>query len=71
MAPASAVAHWPITEVAARPIEVRSTGHSGLNLLTLSFLRFDPLRTFEAAAVGGLFHDSLAPRGARPSPPAK
>ena len=32
---------WPISEVAARLIEVRSMGHSGLDLLTLSSSRFD------------------------------
>jgi hypothetical protein len=30
--------------VAARLIEVRSMGHSGLDLLTLSFSHFDPCR---------------------------
>jgi hypothetical protein len=32
----------PISEVAARLIEVRSMGHSGLDLLTLSSSHFDP-----------------------------
>jgi hypothetical protein len=31
-----------ISEVAARLIEVRSTGHSGLDLLTLSSSHFGP-----------------------------
>jgi hypothetical protein len=35
-----------LSEVAARLIEVRSIGHSGLDLLTLSFSHFDPQRTF-------------------------
>jgi hypothetical protein len=33
---------WPISEVAARLIKVRSVGHSGLDLLTLSSSHFDP-----------------------------
>ena len=39
------VAYWPISEVAARLIEVRSLGQSGLDLLTLSSSHFDPTRT--------------------------
>jgi hypothetical protein len=35
------VSSWPISEVAARLIEVRSTGRSGLDLLTLSSSHFD------------------------------
>ena len=36
---------WPISELAARLIEVRSMGHSGLDLLRLSSSHFDPQRT--------------------------
>src|ERR1700746_1480016 len=36
----------PFSEVAARLIEVRSMGHSGPDLLTLSFSHFDPSPTF-------------------------
>jgi|SRR6516164_4535019 hypothetical protein len=36
---------WPITEVATRPTSVRSVGCSGLDLLNLSFSRFDPQPT--------------------------
>jgi len=42
---------WPISEAAARLIEVRSLGHSGLDLLTLSSSRFDPLRKSARFAV--------------------
>ena len=35
--------YGPISEVAARLIEVRSMGYSGLDLLTLSSSHFDPL----------------------------
>src|SRR6516225_4025274 len=35
----SDLVHWPISEEAARLIEVRSVRHSGLDLLTLSFSR--------------------------------
>jgi len=34
--------------VATALIEVRLVGHSGLNLLTLSFSHFDPERTLNA-----------------------
>jgi hypothetical protein len=37
--------HRPISEVAARPIEVGSMGHSGWDLLTLSSSLFDPHET--------------------------
>jgi hypothetical protein len=37
---------WPISEVAARLIDVRSRGRSGLDLLTLSSSGFDPLPAF-------------------------
>jgi hypothetical protein len=37
---------WPISEVAARLIKVRSVGHSGRDLLTLSSSHFDPLETW-------------------------
>ncbi|MFB9269591.1 hypothetical protein ACFFWD_41855 [Bradyrhizobium erythrophlei] len=47
----------PISEVAARLIVVRSMGHSGLDLLTLSSSHFDPERT--SAQQGGAFN-SLA-----------
>ena len=33
---------WPVSEVTARLIEVRSVGHTGLDLLTLSSSHFDP-----------------------------
>ena len=33
---------WPISEVATRPTSVRSVECSGLDLLNLSFSRFDP-----------------------------
>jgi hypothetical protein len=33
---------WPISEVATPVIEVGLVGHSGPDLLTLSFSRFDP-----------------------------
>ena len=36
---------WPISEVVARLIEVRSLAHSELDLLTLSSSRFDPKPT--------------------------
>jgi hypothetical protein len=39
---------WPECEVAARLIEVRSLGHSGLDLLTLSSSHFDPNETLTA-----------------------
>jgi len=39
---AARVCTWPISEVAARLIEVRSVGRSGLDLLTLSSSHFDP-----------------------------
>jgi hypothetical protein len=37
---ASAAGSWPISEVAARLIEVRLLGRSGADLLTLSFSPF-------------------------------
>ena len=37
---------WPISEVAARLIEVSLLGHCGPDLLTLSSSRFDPFRTW-------------------------
>jgi hypothetical protein len=40
---------WPISEVAARLIEVRSMGHSGPDLLTLSSSHFDPFATSRGA----------------------
>ena len=41
----SIVCFWPISEVAARLVEVRIVGYSGPDLLTLSFSRFDPQLT--------------------------
>jgi hypothetical protein len=46
------VASWPIREVPARPIEVRSMGHSGLDLLTLSFSHFDRAAKLAAIPAG-------------------
>jgi hypothetical protein len=40
-----AVHTWPISEVAARLIEVRLVGRNGLDLLTLSSSHFDPKAT--------------------------
>jgi hypothetical protein len=38
---------WPISEVATRLVEVRSLGHSGPDLLTLSSSHFDPKLTID------------------------
>jgi hypothetical protein len=37
------VGFWPISEVSARRVEVRTVRNSGLDLLTLSSSRFDPI----------------------------
>ena len=47
---------WPISEMAARLIEVRSLVHSGPDLLTLSSSRFDPTATLNLAAAGTYSH---------------
>jgi hypothetical protein len=39
----------PISEVAARLIDVRSMGHTGPDFLALSFSHFDPSRPSKAA----------------------
>jgi hypothetical protein len=39
------VRFWPISEVAARLVEVRSVRHSGLDLLAWSSSHFDPTQT--------------------------
>ena len=53
------VRKWPMSEVAARLVDVRSMGHSGLDLLTASFSHFDPERT----GVTRIFeHRSYVPR---------
>jgi putative tryptophan/tyrosine transport system substrate-binding protein len=39
------VRKWPISEVTEGPVEVRSLGHSRLDLLTLSSSHFDPKET--------------------------
>jgi len=46
---AARVCTWPISEVAARLIEVRSVGRSGLDLLTLSSSHFDPKPSWGAS----------------------
>jgi hypothetical protein len=45
---------WPINEVATPHMEVRSVRHCGLDLLTLSFSRFDPKRTLKGQRQAGL-----------------
>src|SRR5262245_64797234 len=47
----------PISEVAARLIDVRSVGHSGLDLLTLSSSHFDPERSLMPLETPGLRPD--------------
>jgi hypothetical protein len=47
---ASGFVLWPISEVATPLIEVRSAGHSGLDLLTLSSSHFDPKRSLFGTA---------------------
>ena len=42
MVPHLHIACWPISEVTARLIEVRSVRHTGLDLLRLSSSLFDP-----------------------------
>jgi len=42
---------WPISEVVARLIEVRSVGRSGLDLLTLSSSHLDPTRNSHSPLV--------------------
>jgi hypothetical protein len=37
--------NWPMSEVPTRPVQDRSVGHSGLDLLALSFSHFDRMRT--------------------------
>ena len=46
---------WPISEVATPRMEVRSVGNCGLDLLTLSFSRFDPTPTL-AVYCGNCFN---------------
>src|ERR1700752_2725694 len=46
------VRFWPFGEVAARLINVRSSKHSGLDLLTLSSSHFDPCRTSGMSLAG-------------------
>ena len=64
-----AVHTWPISEVVARLIEVRSMGRSGLSLLTLSFPRFDSKkarhRAGQMSASTRFGHRGLASRAVR------
>jgi hypothetical protein len=45
------VALWPMSEVAARLVEIRSVRHSGLDLLTWSSSHFDPKKTLDGGAL--------------------
>jgi hypothetical protein len=56
------VRFWPISEVAARVIEVRSVGDSGLDLLTSSSSHFDPKATSHPPLVkqGGIVYSPNA-----------